>query len=405
MISLQCIDESSTFFSTFNSNARKVVRIPGKGIAFSRITDRNAAYSAQRQKIDLYDEAFCHVASLYEGVAASQAPVLQLSARGELLAIWNDWSTNPGTITILRWSDVGTAPVIKGPLSCGPAGGKFSAIWDDAKRTLFFANNQNGLFRFGPHGDLLSGSIISTPAPNAPVEYPYLLPLNEDGVLELAWTNNDLPGPINYRSVQFLRSPDGGMSWATAANAAPQVNPILSTAGLRIDQPEETSGYKWLMAAHSEGDAVHFMYVYNANRAEQIFINPENSVLQYVRIDRNTGVVTRRLRPFRTESVPVGALGGLFARRGSKLYFVTTIYDGPSVVAFVSDDGGDSWREHAREVVPHDAPITLYALGGDPGHTWDMDIIGCFTVVHGTGEQVMADINIRASTYLFRICL
>jgi hypothetical protein len=405
MISLTCIDETSTFFSTFNSNARKVVRIPGKGIAFSRITERNAAYSAQRQKIDLYDEAFCHVASLYEGVAASQAPVLQLSARGELFAIWNDWSTTPGTITVIKWPDVCTSPVVKPPLPCGPAGGKFSAIWDDAKRTLFFANNQNGLFRFGPNGDFLSGSIYSNPAPNAPLEYPYLLPLNEDGALEMAWTNNDLPGPINYRSIQYARSPDGGLSWAATANAAPQVNPILSTAGLRIDQAEETPGYKWLMAAHSEGDFVHFMYDYNANRSEQVFTNPENSVLQYVRIDRRTGAVTRRLRPFRTESVPVGAIGGLFARRGSKLYFVTTVYDGPAVVAFVSDDDGDTWREHASLTVPHSAPITLYALGGDPGHPWDPDIIGCFTVAHGTGEQVMADIDIPASTYLFRICL
>lgn len=405
MIDFAEIDPDSTLFSTFNSNAQKVVRIPGKGIAVSRITQRNAAYTAQRQKIDLYDEDLCHIASLYDGVAASQAPVVQASARGELFAVWNDWAAN--TISVLKWPDVcmATTPAVVPPIPCGSAGGKFSAIWDDGRRALFFANNANGLFRFNPDGSFKSGAFIFTPAQAVPLEYPYLLPVHEDGALEIAWTNRDVPLPLNYYSAHYARTPDSGASWAPSSASYAYPIPISTLGGLRIDQPEETSGYKWLMAAHSDGGSVHFMYVYNANRGEQIFTNPQNSVLEYVRIDRAMGSVQKRLRPFRTESVPVGSLGGMFARRAGRLYFVTTTYDGPAVVAYVSEDNGDTWREHSREGVPHSAPITLYSLGGDPGKPWHPDIVGPFTVAHGTGADVMANVNIPTSTYLFRVCL
>jgi hypothetical protein len=222
------------------------------------------------------------------------------------------------------------------------------------------------------------------------MHYPHLY-LDEKGHLYVAWTtvrinpalesqcgnlNNEHP----YWSIHFMRSLDGGVTWAKP-NGQTLATPIVADDTGPTDEitpPGERCVYTWLSTFLVKSGKAHFVYYAREPVDKQ----------HYVRYDLATAQIDRNVVPFKGDNVTVRNLDGVCStRRSIKEIFCVNKSTDNRIAVLKSEDNGLTWRDHALGPISNN-----YALGGSPQVTNDGYIIGSYTESTDFGDPTKPEL-------------
>ena len=179
-------------------------------------------------------------------------------------------------------------------------------------------------------------------------------------------------GVYLYWDIHYMQSPNGGQAWRRM-NGTPVNLPVVADDGGEADRitlDDEFECHTWLASFLVKDGKSHFLYLAQTNPPRQ----------HYVRYDLATAKRDRDVQPeFKGDRLSLRGLDGFFASRAreprSPLYCVGRDAGSNRLVCLVSDDNGNTWRDHAVS----DVVINPYAIGGCREATADGWIIGSFT--------------------------
>jgi hypothetical protein len=152
--------------------------------------------------------------------------------------------------------------------------------------------------------------------------------------------------------------------------------------------------HTWLSAFMAKDGKLHFVY----------WAKTEPERQWYVRYDIATGrreIETQHIFSDRPTQKPNDS--GVFVSNrneaGSRLYFVSTVYDRSRLACLASEDNGQSWYEYALS--DRQFAGRVYSIGAAREPTSGGAIVGTFTVVKGEPKTYQDDNS--GSVYFFRI--
>lgn len=363
-IELTCLDPEATGYATFQSHNQKIVS-SRFGLFTTYIRTRNEAYTAQTWRLSRSSDGGKTFQTLYEATNATNPPVLETDAAGNLYLIRPDFVDGNAYLYRFLAKDDFREPAITQILR-GSAG-KYAACLDERRGQLYYFAHNNLFFILGLDGTVRATQPLLKDGPDAALQYPSLF-LDQQGRLHAAWTTVR-HGQYLYWDIHHILSPDGGKTWRNldGQTLTPPLIADQHGPALRISLEDEFQVHTWLSSFLPLDGKVHFLYLAMTNPARQ----------HYVRYDIATGKREADVQPrFGGETIPLQGLDGLFASRrrsGSALYCVGN--DGGHLACLVSHDNGKRWHDYART----QETFRLYAIGGCRAVTSDGYIIGTFT--------------------------
>ena len=201
----------------------------------------------------------------------------------------------------------------------GGSAGKFCQLLDEPRQRIYFFAHQGTFHITGMDGTVVKTMQLLTAGPHAVTQYPHLT-LADDGTLYAAWTTNHLKEYL-YRSIQAMKSADGGETWMTL-DGKELMPPIVSDDSgptTRISRADELDVHSWLSAFLWKRGKLHLAYWAKTDPQRQ----------RDLRYDAATGEKELDIEPIFTRHTPAQAndSGLLVTDRAdpeSPLYFVST---------------------------------------------------------------------------------
>ncbi|MEO6437399.1 MAG: BNR-4 repeat-containing protein, partial [Tepidisphaeraceae bacterium] len=364
-------------YGTFQSHNQKVLSCSG-GIFMTHLRTRNEAYTAQQWRFSRSADGGRTFTTLHEATHATHPPSIETDEHDNVYFFRSDLTTGDAYLhAFLAANDYREPRVTPIP---GGAAQKFGAYYDAARKQLYYAS-YNRFDVIGVDGKVGRSSKLFQPGKKAEYQYPHLS-LDAAGVLHFAWTSVPF-GQFTYRSIHFMHSPDGGVTWCNADGTALTPPIVADDTGpaTRVNLDDELDGSSWLSNFRVRDGKGHFLYMSCAAPRRQ----------HYVRYDLKTGKRELDVTPkFKGESIELWGLDGFFAASEKTLYCVGHTPDG-RVGCLASDDNGATWRDHAVS----DKLEGLYAVGGCRDVSVDGLVIGSFTSTTNPGGV--------SKVYFFRI--
>ena len=388
-IELVQVDDKAIAYATFQSHNQKVVS-NGFGIFLTYLQSANAEYTAQKWQLMHSKDGGRSFSRLFEETRATNPPVLETDRDGKLFLIRPDFTD--GNAYLSRFTSPDAKPEST-PLIGGSAG-KFCQLLDEPRQRLFYFAHNGTFHVVGTDGVVQKSISLLITGPKAVTQYPHLT-LGDDGTLYAAWTTSDLNTYL-YRSIQAMKTKDGGNTWATLDNK-PLTLPIVSDETgptTRISRDDELEVHSWLSAFLFKQGKLHFVY-WAKN-------SPERQ--RYLRFDASSGQKELDIEPIFQQHTPLlpndsGLLVTDQAEPESPIYFVSTIEDKHRLACLISRDNGTTWREFAKSDMRF--AHRVYSIGGARTITGGGEIIGTCTDV-AESAKVYTEPN-SGKVYFFRI--
>lgn len=387
-IDLTLVDDKAIAFATFQSHNQKVVS-NRNGIFLTYVKESNDDYSAQLWRLVRSRDGGKTFDTVREETRATSAPAVETDRDANLFLAHPDFKDGNAYLTRLS-ADGGEPTITK---LAGGSAGKYCLALDGPRGQLYFLAH-NGTFHVtGLDGEVRQTTRLLVSGKNANPQYPHLS-VGADGVLYAACTTEDAG---NYRSIQALKSPDGGKTWQALDGRALEMPIVIDETGptTRISREDELDVHSWLSGFMAKDDKLHFAYWAKTTPQRQ----------RYLRYDTATGAKEVDVEPLFAarelrEPNDSGALVADRATANSPLYFVSTIDDRKRLACLVSYDNGATWQEYAVSDRKFDHRV--YSIGAAREITADGDIIGTFTDVAYDGAKTYHEPN-SGRVYFFRI--
>lgn len=389
-IELTLVDDQAIAFATFQSHNKKVVS-NRNGFFLSYVKESNDDYSAQLWRLVHSTDGGKTFETVFEETRACSAPPIETAGDGRLFLARPDFKD--GNAYLTRLNAAGDDP--QHTTFEGGSAGKYCLLLDEPRGQLYYFAH-NGTFHVaGTDGEVRQNTKLLVPGKHAVVQYPHLS-LDDEGVLYAAWTTNHLSMYL-YRSIQAMKSRDGGKTWMTLDNKPLEIPIVDDDTGptTRISGDDELDVHTWLSGIMVKDDKLHFAY----------YAKTEPQRQRYVRYDAATGEKELDIEPLfaEREQTEVNDSGTLVADRstsGSPLYFVSTIDDRKRLACLVSYDNGATWQEYAvsNRLFDH----RVYSIGAARDVTDEGYIVGTFTDVAYAGAETYYEPN-SGRVYFFRI--
>ncbi len=390
-IELSLLDDEAIAYGTFQSHNQKVVSTLN-GIFVTHIRKSNTNYTAQQWRLSRSNDGGKSFTTVLEETAATSAPAIETDRNGHLFFCRPDFADGNAYLYRLDPSRQGTKPEIS-PLPGGSAG-KYCLLLDEPRKQLYWFAHNNTFHTVGLDGKVRTNITLLAAGKSAVLQYPHLT-LDADGMLFAAWTTAWPTGYL-YRSVQAIKSPDGGQTWQ-ALDGRPLVLPIIaddSGPSTQISKDNEFDVHTWLSAFMVKDRKLHFVYWAETSPQRQ----------WYRRYDTTTGkseLETENIFPGRLQEKPndSGAFAAQRMVRDSTLYFVSTVDNRKRLACLASDDNGVTWYEYATS--DRLFPFRVYSIGAARELTQDGMIVGTFTDVVEKAKTYYEDQS--GHVYSFRI--
>jgi hypothetical protein len=399
-IRVTMVDEPVIHYATFQSHNQKVVDRGGM-IFMTHLRTRNEAYTDQVWRLSVSCDAGASFVTLVERSDATNPPVLECDAQGNLYLFRVDFVSGDAFLdrwqatSIRSWLDhpVGNPPPPETTRIPGGAAGKYSAMIDPKRDRLYFFSHNNTFHRLRSDGTLIDTRVLLASGPNGLLQYP-LLSLTPEGQLHLAWTTLK-HGEYMYRDIHHMISDDGGdsfYSWLPEGNGGRiqlKLPIIADETGptLRVTMDDEFDVHTWLACGLATSSHWHGFYQAQTQPPRQHYVRYQ-LVTGKKQIDRFPKVAGERLS--------LSGLDGFLVHHPTdpnRLYLIGN--DAGHLACLVSEDAGETWRDYARS----EQSFGLYSVGGYRQVTDSGAVIGSFT-----DQQPPQEITDRKSrVYFFRI--
>jgi hypothetical protein len=383
-VQLTCVDEAAHGYATFQSHNQKVAANQ-RGIFMTHIRTRNEDYTAQQWRLLRSTDGGETFEIIHEDTHATNPPVLETDAAGNLYLIRVDFVDNNAYLYRFRAKERYKDPAIT--TIPGGAAGKYAAYFDEPGQRLFFFSHNNTFHVIGLDGTVQKSFNLLQPGESAVLQYP-LLTMDAHRALYAAWTTQK-HGEYLYWDIHCLKSPNGGVSWTALDGSLAQPPVVADQHGpaTRISLDDEYESHTWLSSVMAKGGKLHVLYLAQTDPPRQ----------HYMRYDTASGEREIDQSPaFGGGDYAIQSLSGFFATasddRMSPLYCVGA-RDG-RVVCLVSHDNGATWQDHARS----DETFHVYSLGGCR-RLHDGAVIGSFTDQGGSNLVPGQD----SKVYFFKI--
>ncbi len=378
-IVLTRVDDNATGYGTFQSHNQKVLSNRG-GIFMTHLRTSNEAFTAQQWRLSRSMDGGKTFNTIYEATHATHPPSIETDEHDDVYLFRSDLTTGDAYLhAFLATSDYRGPRVTPIP---GGAAQKFGACYDAGRKQLYYAS-YNRFDVIGLDGNVRRSLQLFQNGKKAEYQYPHLS-LDPGGILHFAWTSVPF-GKMTYRSIHFVHSRDGGVTWHNA-DGSPLTPPIVaddSGPAARVNLDDELDGSSWLSSFRAREGKGHFLY--------QSYSAPPRQ--HYVRYDLTTGKRELDITPtFKGEAIELSGLDGFFAASATTLYCVGHTPDS-RIGCLASDDNGLTWRDHAIS----ERIESLYAVGGARSVTADGCVIGSLTSAATTQSGATAQV------YFFRI--
>ncbi len=388
-IELTKVDDKAIAYATFQSHNQKVVS-NRHGIFITYIQSAAPDYMGQKWKLARSTDAGRSFTTMFEETRATNPPVLETDRDGALYLTRPDFSD--GNAYLSKFANPYVEPVTT--TIPGASAGKFCQLLDEPRQRVYFFAHSGTFHITGTDGQVISNTNLLVAGPKSVTQYPHLT-LGSDRTLYAAWTTNNLNEYL-YRSIQAMKSPDGGETWQTL-DGQPLMLPIVSDDSgptTRISLDDELDVHSWLSSFLFKRGKLHFVYFAKTSPQRQ----------RYLRYDGATGKKELDIEPLFAEHPPAepndsGALATDLTNPESPLYFVSTIDDRKRLACLVSHDNGSSWQEFA--VSDRAFSHRVYSIGAARSLTRQGEIIGTFTDVPESAE-LYTEPN-SGTVYFFRI--
>jgi hypothetical protein len=388
-IELTQVDAKAIAYATFQSHNQKVVS-NRYGIFITYVRSAADNYMAQHWLLAHSTNGGRTFQALFEETRATSAPALETDRGGELYLTRPDFAD--GNAYLSRFATPSAKPITT--TLVGGSAGKYCQLLDETRqRVYFFAHN--GTFHVtGTDGAVRKTIRLLVAGPKAVTQYPHLT-LGDDGTLYAAWTTNALNAYL-YRSIQAMKTADGGETWVTLDGKPLKVPIVSDDSGptTRISRDDELDVHSWLSAFLFKQGKLHFVYWAKTSPERQ----------RYLRYDAVTGRKEQDIEPIFAHRTPKqpndsGVLMTDLANPDSPMYFVSTLDDCKRLACLVSPDNGTTWREFA--ISDRVFPRRVYSIGGARNLTSEGEIIGTFTDV-AQSAKVYTEPH-SGTVYFFRI--
>jgi DNA-binding beta-propeller fold protein YncE len=388
-IELTEVDSQAVAYATFQSHNQKVVS-NRHGIFLTYIRSAADDYLAQNWRMLHSDDGGKSFRTVFEETRGTNPPVIETDDEGRLFVTRPDF--RDGHAYLSRFATPDAAP--ETTTLKGGAAGKFCQLLDERRQQLYYFAHSGTFHTVGTDGRNAKSVTLLVAGPKAVTQYPHLT-LDDDGTLYAAWTTNNLNEYL-YRSIQAMKSADGGETWTTL-DGKPLTLPIVSDdtgPTTRISRDDELEVHSWLSSFLWNRGKLHFIYWGKTSPQRQ----------RYLRYDAATGEKELDIEPIFARNPPAqpNDAGLLVTDRDqydSPLFFVSTIEDRKRLACLISTDNGASWREFA--VSDRAFPHRVYSIGGARNLTSDGAIIGTFTDVKPDAE-LYTEAN-SGTVWFFRI--
>lgn len=388
-IELTLVDDEAIGYATFQSHNQKVVS-NRHGIYLTYIRSASQDYLAQTWRMLHSADGGKTFQTYFEETRATNPPVLETDRIGGLYVSRPDFVA--GNIHLSRFPAGSRQP--DSTTLPGGAAGKFCQLLDEPRQRLYYLAHDGTFHIAGLDGQPMKTTRLLIAGPHAVSQYPHLT-LGEDGTLYAAWTTSHLQAYL-YRSVQAIKSLDGGQTWVTLDNLPLQPPLVSDDTGptTRISRDDELEVHSWLSAFLAKQGKLHLVYWAKTHPERQ----------RYLRFDGRTGHKEVDLEPLFSHHAQAqpndsGVLVSDPLNPASPLYFVSTIDDRKRLACLVSSDNGSTWQMFA--VSDRLFPKRVYSIGAARALASDGSIVGTFTDVKEPGDDYTTDKS--GAVYFFRI--
>jgi len=386
------LDENVIHYATFQSHNQKVVA-RGRDVYTTHVRTRNEEYTAQAWRLSRSVDGGGTFQVMVEETLGTNPPVLEIDREGNLYLIRVDFPSGAAFLDIWPHNAPRDASGRRTTRIANAAAGKYAALLDEARDQLYFFSHNNTFHRLRRDGTLLDSVTLLQEGAHAILQYPQLA-LDDEGRLHLAWTTQK-HGVYLYWDIHHILSTDGGATFRTMDGRPLELPIVADDTGpsTRVSLDDEFEVHTWLSSSLARGGKWHGLYLAQSQPPRQ----------HLVRYDIASGRRERDVQPeLRGQSIRLQGLDGhLIADRDHprRLYIVGN--DNGHLAALRSDDGGETWQDHARS----DTRRSLYSIGGyrwttdcqDPGERGDL--VG--TVTDQMTPETTTDA--RSRVYFFRI--
>jgi hypothetical protein len=382
-IEILSLDNEAIGSATFQSHNQKVVA-NARGIFTAHVRTRNQAYTAQAWRLSWSQDGGRTFATLFEATHATNPPVLETDAAGNVYLVCVDFERGRGHLYRFLAAEHYLDPEVTS--IPGAAAGKYAMRLDEPRARLYFFAHNGSFHTVALDGEVQARVELIKPGPHAELQYP-LLALDGDGRLHAAWTTQK-DGEYLYWSIHHMLSEDGGASWRRLDGEELELPVVADDTGptLGIVPPDELGVHTWLANVLARAGKLHFLYEAQTSPPRQ----------HYVRYDIASAERDVDLQPrFGGETIALLGLDGFFAadpQDEDVLYCVGN--DMGHLVCLKSTDRGATWQDHARS----EQAYRLYSIGG---YRWTHAgwILGTFTDDAGAKDPTERS----SKVYFFRI--
>jgi hypothetical protein len=364
------VADSTTNYATFQSHNQKVVE-NDYGIFLTYIT----SFPSSAWHLVRSTDGGATFHTVYENMHVTNAPAMETDEAGNIYLIHSQNHDLFGSPALFYRFDAasgfGLAATSQIP---GGSSGKFTTFFDRLRDQIylftFWDYPTHNFFALSRSGSVLYSYALTSPGPNARIQYPHL---RMDGYdLYAAWTNQGIySSSPDYRSIHFMRSGDGGHNWHTVGGSSLRLPVVADDTGpaTMISLYDEIYVNTWLSSFHVDAAGIHFMY----------YAYPPVDREHYVRFSKSTGTCDINLFPdWEAGDVSIASLDGFFASRPDGVLFAAAHDRENRIAIFLSDDGGRTWLDYAVSD-PVEETYFPYSIGGCRRVTQSGRIMGTFT--------------------------
>lgn len=265
-IELTSVDDGAIAYATFQSHNQKVVS-NRHGIFVTYLRSAAEDYLAQTWRLLQSTDGGRTFNTIFEETRATNPPVLETDQNGELYLTRPDFVD--GHAYLSRFAAPDAKPVTTKLV--GGSAGKFCQLLDETRQRIYYLAHSGAFHIAGTDGSVLKSAQLLVAGTKAVTQYPHLT-LSDDGTLYAAWTTNNLNEYL-YRSIQAMKSPDGGETWLTLDGKLLTLPIISDDTGptTRISHDDELDVHSWLSSFLWKQGKLHFVYWANKRTAEAGF--------------------------------------------------------------------------------------------------------------------------------------